>query len=124
MGFGPSLPDSDQAIRAVREVVELVYPQWATAETLAAVERIAAALLEAKAPLSFEKMDRFLRDPDWREIILERAPKAAPAWASERGRAILPRSLDPALEQLLQDRLKAASEWDLPPSEPEDSGND
>lgn len=126
MGFGPTLPDGDKALRAIREVVELLYPDLATLPALQVVEQIAAVLLEAKAPLSFEKMDQFLRDPAWREEMGRRAPGTFDPWAPFEGAAIDPRQLDSNFARLLADRLQANAHW-LPPApadEKEPSGED
>jgi len=107
MGFGPNLPDTHQAVRAVLDIVSLLYPERATDEALAVLQAIASVVLQAKAPMSFESIQRFLDTPDWREQLLERAPEERPAWDRYRGQAIAPAALDPNFAWLLTDRLQA-----------------
>lgn len=116
MGFGPTVPDRDEALRAIGEIVSALYPERATPSALAALKHVAATILAARAPLSFQTIDRFLRDPDWRAFLLSRAPDQAPDWASTAGRPIAPQALDPDFAWLLQDRLAANEEE--PPSPP------
>lgn len=107
MGFGPSYRDRAQAIQAVREIVALLYPDLASEGCLEWLSALAAALLEARAALSFSTMARFLADPQWRKAILDRAPEAALRWRPYEGQPIAPEELDPQLGQLLRERLAA-----------------
>ncbi|MBX5467945.1 MAG: hypothetical protein K6U14_10725 [Firmicutes bacterium] len=116
MGFGPTLPDRRRAVEAVRDIVTLLYPEHATPAALAWLEAIAAALLEARAALSFRTMAQFLADPDWRRIILERAPEARGPWAPYEGQPLDPSALDPHLGALFADRLQTL---EGPPLAPE-----
>lgn len=107
MGFGPTYRDRAPAIQAVREIVALLYPDLAGEGCLDWLSAMAAALLEARAALSFSTMARFLADPEWRRAILDRAPEAASRWRPYEGQSILPEELDPQLGQLLRERLAA-----------------
>lgn len=107
MGFGPTVPDRDQALRAIGEIVSTLYPERATPSALAALKDVARALLAARAPLSFHTIDRFLGDPGWRAYLLTRAPDQAPAWERQAGLKIAPEALDPDFAWLLRDRLAA-----------------
>jgi hypothetical protein len=105
MGFGPTLPSADEAVQAVIDIVRLLYPERATAEALAVLKRLAATLLEAGAPLSFETMAKFLADPAWRTAVLTRAPNAGDAWTPYGERLIVPEELNADFAWLLRDRL-------------------
>lgn len=107
MGFGPKAPDAAAARQAVRDLIALLYPERATPAALDALERLTAALLEAKVPLSFARIQQFLADPNWRQWVLERAPAARPAWEPYAGRTIAAEELDPDFAWLLADRLAA-----------------
>lgn len=107
MGFGPSLPSDKQAVQAVLDIVALLYPERATTEALSVLKSVSSVLLAARAPMSFESIDRFLANPDWRQHILERAPEHESDWAQYAGRSIPPTDLDADFAWLLGDRLRA-----------------
>ena len=114
LGFGPRARDGDGARKAISDLILLLYPEHATPAALAALDRLSALLLESGAPLSFRSMDRLLRDPAWREQLLDRAPDSRPAFAWAAGVPILPSELDPDFAWLLQDRLAAAGDEEEP----------
>ena len=72
MGFGPKAPSVDSGVQAVKDLIELLYPERATPAVLELFAASARALLTAKAALSFENIQRFWQDPEWREWIQSR----------------------------------------------------
>lgn len=108
MGFGPQAPDVESGVRAVKDLIELLYPDRATTSALALFGETARALLSAKAPLTFENVDRFWKDPEWREWIMGRWPEALPGpWEGHGGSAVDPADLDQDFAWLIQDRIQA-----------------
>lgn len=110
MGFGPNLPSTRQAVQAVLDIVGLLYPERATQSALSVLEDISTILLEAKAPMSFQSIQRLLASPAWREDILARAPDRHGRLSTYAGKVIDPAWLDPDFAWLLHDRLKALGE--------------
>jgi len=110
MGFGPNLPSRREAVQAILDIVSLLYPERATQSALAVLEGIALVLLQAKAPMSFESIDRFLADPGWRSTLLETAATSEEPWQRYTGLAIDPNDLDPDFAWLVNDRLKALAD--------------
>lgn len=105
MGFGPTAPDANHAIQAIREIVALLYPQYATLPALGVLENIARALLDAKIALSFTNIARFLADPEWRQGIIRQSPEVARQWQTYLGQSIPAERLDPDFAAFLSDRL-------------------
>ena len=112
MGFGPKATSVDDGVQAVRDLIELLYPERADAAVLDLVGSTARALLGAKAALSFENMQRFWIDPEWRDWILARlpAPLGGP-WDARRGEAVNLDSLHPDFGWLIRDRLSATEHF-------------
>jgi hypothetical protein len=117
MGFGPRARNEEAARQAVRDIVELLYPERATAECLAVLDRLAVALWRGGRPVSFPAMARFLADPTYRAKVLDQSPEA-PRWAPWGDRPIAPETLNADFAALLSERLAALS--DVP--DPEDEG--
>lgn len=107
MGFGPTQPDAASAARAVRSIIELLYPERATPHALHVLDQLVGTLLRAKVPISFTMMQRFLQDPKWRAEILSTLPGDSQTWSSYEGRSIDSDALDPNFGWLLRDRLAA-----------------
>ena len=110
MGFGPNLPSRREAVQAILDIVSLLYPERATPSALAVLEGIALVLLQAKAPMSFESIARFLADPAWRSTLLETAATSEELWQRYTGLAIDPNDLDVDFAWLVNDRLKALAD--------------
>ncbi|PSR33738.1 MAG: hypothetical protein C7B46_09045 [Sulfobacillus benefaciens] len=105
MGFGPQTPDAASGAEAVVNIVSILYPEHATLACQAVLRALALAILEAKAPLSFEAMSRFLTDPQWREEILSRGTHPSDVWNPWRGHPINPELLDPDFSWILKERM-------------------
>ncbi|MGC8488497.1 MAG: hypothetical protein ACP5QO_09815, partial [Clostridia bacterium] len=60
MGFGPRARDREAARMAIRELIELLYPQHATASALQVLDQLVVLLMDNGAPLSFRSMARAL----------------------------------------------------------------
>lgn len=116
MGFGPKASDIESGVRAVQDIVQLLYPDHSTEESLRVLGRLAEVLLTANAPLSFESMDRFLCDPGWRQSILSKVPatlnKPDDIWLAYPDQAVPRDSLDGNFVWLLNDRLKTSRHFD------------
>lgn len=112
MGFGPKAGSVEGGVQAVRDLIELLYPERAEAEVLDLVGSTARALLTAKAALSFENIQRFWIDSEWRDWILARAkdPLRGP-WDAHRGQGVDPESLNPDFGWLIRDRLSATEHF-------------
>lgn len=110
MGFGPTAPDVESGVEAVKNLMELLYPEYATTEVLNLFEASARALLTAKAPLTFENINRLWRDPAWRQWIMERWPsRLAGPWDKYAQIPVDPHDLNPAFGALIQDRITASA---------------
>lgn len=108
MGFGPKASSVDAGVQAVRDLIELLYPDQATPKVLDLFGETARALLTAKAALTFENIDRFWQNPEWRQWVRERWPEPLPGpWDSYAGQAVEPKELDPDFGWLIADRLAA-----------------
>lgn len=108
MGFGPRMPDIESGVKAVTDLIELLYPERSTPEAIEWLAASARALLSARAALTFANIDRFWRDPDWRKWILDRVPQATPGpWDAYRQQSVAPSDLDQNFGWLVQDRLEA-----------------
>lgn len=113
MGFGPKAPDVESGVQAVRDLIELLYPDRATDRVLELMGETARALLTAKAALTFENIGRFWQNPAWRRDIMSRwaTPLSGP-WDVVGHRPADPRDLDPDFGWLINDRIQ--SRLDLP----------
>ena len=121
MGFGPKAGSVEDGVQAVRDLMELLYPERAGAEVLDLVGSTARALLTAKAALSFENIQRFWIDPAWRDWILARPDKPLPGpWDAHRGQPVDPASLNPDFGWLIRDRLSATEHFFADTDQPED----
>lgn len=111
MGFGPRASNVAQGVQAVEEIVRLLYPERATERAVWILGRIAEALLAARVALHFQHIDRFLRDPDWRQWVLSRIEPSRPGfWDLYPGEALEPDQLDPDFGWLVADRLQTTQE--------------
>ncbi|NMP21324.1 hypothetical protein [Sulfobacillus harzensis] len=111
MGFGPKTSSIESGVQAVRDLIDLLYPERATPTVLDLFGQSARALLTAKAALTFENIDRFWRDPAWRDWIQARwAKPISGPWESLSGQAVDPTDLDPDFGWLIADRLAAAGD--------------
>jgi hypothetical protein len=117
MGFGPRARDEEAARQAVRDIVELLYPDRATPSCLDVLDRLAVALWRGGRRISFEAMARFLADPKFRAEVLDGTAEAG-RWTSWAGRPIAPESLDADFAALLSDRLTASRDM----AEADDAG--
>ena len=108
MGFGPKAPDIESGVKAVQDLIELLYPERAKRPTLTLFGQCARALLTAKAPLTFENIERLLTDPEWRSWIQNRWPDPVTGpWDGTESAVINPADLDENFNWLLKDRINA-----------------
>jgi hypothetical protein len=114
MGFGPRARDREAARTAIRELIEVLYPERATPGALRVLDQMATLLIDNGAPLSFRSMARLLGNPDWRGSLLTRSPDTCAFFAPYAGRAIDAEWLDPDFAWLLCDRLQADPDGDSP----------
>ncbi len=109
MGFGPKAPDPESGVKAVIDLITLLYPQLATPSVKFWLQAICEPLLLARAPLAFETIDRFLSHREFRQHILENpsiSEKWRDLWTQYPG-SIDPQKLDKDLAWLIRDRLAA-----------------
>lgn len=112
MGFGPKANSVEAGVTAVRELILLLYPEQAEPEVLELFGETARALLSAKAPLSFETIQRFWSDAEWRAWLTSRWQEPLPGpWTGKEGVPVQPRDLHPVFGALIQDRLEAAQSF-------------
>ncbi|POB10360.1 MAG: hypothetical protein C7B44_13010 [Sulfobacillus thermosulfidooxidans] len=107
MGFGPTTNDPQKGVQAILDLVELLYPERSTASCQTWLGHISLAVLSAHAPLSFVTIDRFLKDAEYRSMILSHpaVPEAlAELWKDFSG-PLDASQLDPDLAWLINDRL-------------------
>lgn len=114
MGFGPRARDREAARTAIRELIEVLYPERATPAALHVLDQMATLLLDNGAPLSFRSMHRLLENPAWREELLTRSPDTRAFFSPYTGQAIDAATLDPDFAWLLADRLSADPNRDSP----------
>lgn len=115
MGFGPKTPDIESGVQAIKEIVTLLYPEHSTAHCLDTLAAIARAILMAQASLSFETIDQFLRNPEWRQWVLDRTTAdIQKAWGFAQGQVLDPNQLDQDFGWLLRDRLDALKDFPDP----------
>ncbi|PSR20967.1 MAG: hypothetical protein C7B45_12790 [Sulfobacillus acidophilus] len=120
MGFGPKASSVESGVRAVKDLIELLYPEHATASSLSLVEHSTRALLSAGAALTFENIDRFWRDPKWRAEIMKLWPEPISGpWDSHDNQVLSPDALDKDFGWLLRDRIQATQSF-LPDEEDSD----
>lgn len=114
MGFGPKPSSVTAGVQAVRDLIELLYPERASKNTLKVLEDTTRALLTAKVPLSFENMDRFWRDVAWRQFVLARieTDREGP-WDAYPATGVSPATVDQNFGWLIDDRLNSGSDWEI-----------
>lgn len=120
MGFGPKAPDVNAGVQAVKNLIELLYPDRASRSVLELLGSSARALLTAKAPLTFENIARFWQDPDWRQWIMDRWPESLTGPWNDITGAVEPEELDPDFGWLLADRIAAGKNFDPSTDPPHD----
>ncbi len=119
MGFGPKMTSVESGVQAVRDLIELLYPERATDKALSLLEYSTRALLSARAALTFENIDRFWRDPQWRSEIMQRWSQPIPGPCdSHDNQALVPDTMDKDFGWLIRDRIQAAHSV-LPEETPE-----
>lgn len=112
MGFGPKTPSVESGVQAVKALIELLYPEHATVGALSLLEHSTRALLSAKAALTFENIDRFWRDPQWRTEIMRMWPeRISGPWDAHDNEALLPDAMDKDFGWLIRDRIQAAQSF-------------
>ncbi|WP_020375678.1 hypothetical protein [Sulfobacillus thermosulfidooxidans] len=123
MGFGPSTGDPQSGVKAVIDLIDLLYPERSTPSLKRWLEAICEPLLTAHAPLAFDTIARFLSQQDFRQYILAQPGIAGhwqTLWYAYEG-SIDPEQLDPDLAWLIHDRLavleESARDMDDPPSQ-------
>ncbi len=118
MGFGPKVPDPESGVKAVIDLITLLYPEQATPSVNYWLQAICEPLLIARAPLRFDTIDRFLSDHEFRGHILDK-PEIPEKWRevwSKYPQVIDPAHLDSDLAWLIRDRLAVESDPDTPNS--------
>lgn len=108
MGFGPKVSTVESGVQAVKGLIELLYPKRATPTVLSLIEHSARALLSANVALTFENIDRFWRDPDWRAEVKRRWPQPITGpWDAHDQEVLVPDTMDTDFGWLIQDRIQA-----------------
>jgi hypothetical protein len=112
MGFGPKTPDVESGVTKVKDLIELLYPERSTPASLELFGQTARALLTARAALTFENVQKFWADPDWRNWVMARWPeKMSGPWDAIEGSVSLD-ALDPDFAWLVRDRIRASQSFD------------
>lgn len=109
MGFGPKAGSVETGVQAVRDLMELLYPDAVSPQVLDLFGETARALLTAKAALSFENLDRFWQDATWRAWIASRWPSPLTGpWDAYPDQSVNPADLNPQFGALIADRIRAS----------------